>query len=460
MPSLPPEPRNADPRDGAEYRFRTNGTACEWAESYHPGGYHPVHLGDIFKDRYRVIRKLGYGEDSTVWLAVDDACKSFVAMKIEISNLDKEDVRKEVELYQTLAEPGRRSRSDCIMKLQDYFEHEGPNGHHPCFVIEPMGPNVNAMLKLCPEFQVGEPWERRFTKTFAKRVLRDTLLGLESLHSEGIIHGDLHPGNILMNIRPIEASENSIQSLEQLPSQGSPVKRLDGMNDPWAPSYLLQPESLYEYTSMDTNPLVKITDLGAVFFEDHPPASTVTPVALRAPEIILGLPFGRGIDIWCFGCLIFELLTGQQLFVRLEPLEGDEFDEETNDEHLIQFVEVLGPLPVTLSKQWRRGDKYFGPDGKRLQPANEEEEGEGEGDSGEDLPDAESLPSDASSSSVPLALADTFDPLEKQFGDEKIAEIEPSEEREIIDLLRWVLQYDVEKRPSATEILGHPWFKL
>ena len=38
---------------------------------YHPGGYHPVHLGDVFNDRYVIVRKLGYGQYSTVWLARD-----------------------------------------------------------------------------------------------------------------------------------------------------------------------------------------------------------------------------------------------------------------------------------------------------------------------------------------------------------------------------------------------------
>lgn len=44
----------------------------EDAEDYRRGGYHPVHLGEIFKDgRYRVIHKLGWGHFSTVWLAAD-----------------------------------------------------------------------------------------------------------------------------------------------------------------------------------------------------------------------------------------------------------------------------------------------------------------------------------------------------------------------------------------------------
>ena len=35
------------------------------------GGYCPVILGQTFRDRYRVLRKLGWGMYSTVWLAKD-----------------------------------------------------------------------------------------------------------------------------------------------------------------------------------------------------------------------------------------------------------------------------------------------------------------------------------------------------------------------------------------------------
>ena len=35
------------------------------------GGYHPVKIGDLFVNRYHVIRKLGWGHFSTVWLCWD-----------------------------------------------------------------------------------------------------------------------------------------------------------------------------------------------------------------------------------------------------------------------------------------------------------------------------------------------------------------------------------------------------
>src|ERR1700733_10118486 len=41
-------------------------------EDYHPGGYHPISIGDTFDHgRFRVLHKLGFGGYSTVWLARD-----------------------------------------------------------------------------------------------------------------------------------------------------------------------------------------------------------------------------------------------------------------------------------------------------------------------------------------------------------------------------------------------------
>jgi serine/threonine-protein kinase SRPK3 len=43
----------------------------EPVEEYRAGGYHPVHLHDVFDQRYEVIGKLAYGQFSTVGLASD-----------------------------------------------------------------------------------------------------------------------------------------------------------------------------------------------------------------------------------------------------------------------------------------------------------------------------------------------------------------------------------------------------
>lgn len=40
----------------------------EGMESYSVGGFHPVRLGEVYGSHYKVLRKLGYGSYSTVWL--------------------------------------------------------------------------------------------------------------------------------------------------------------------------------------------------------------------------------------------------------------------------------------------------------------------------------------------------------------------------------------------------------
>ena len=45
---------------------------AEPLQRYRAGGYHPVHIGDLFDGgRYRVENKLGWGAYGTVWLAKD-----------------------------------------------------------------------------------------------------------------------------------------------------------------------------------------------------------------------------------------------------------------------------------------------------------------------------------------------------------------------------------------------------
>jgi serine/threonine-protein kinase SRPK3 len=44
----------------------------EDVNEYRPGGYYPIQLGQSLRNRrYLILRKLGYGSYSTVWLARD-----------------------------------------------------------------------------------------------------------------------------------------------------------------------------------------------------------------------------------------------------------------------------------------------------------------------------------------------------------------------------------------------------
>ena len=80
-PPRPPHGDNGAPRSRKSPKvqmkpltsrdFFFEGPGLEPPARYRPGGYHPVHIGDIYRERYRVIHKLGHGTYSTVWLAHD-----------------------------------------------------------------------------------------------------------------------------------------------------------------------------------------------------------------------------------------------------------------------------------------------------------------------------------------------------------------------------------------------------
>lgn len=44
---------------------------CYGTIFFFSGGYYPVKIGDLFNGRYHVVRKLGWGHFSTVWLCWD-----------------------------------------------------------------------------------------------------------------------------------------------------------------------------------------------------------------------------------------------------------------------------------------------------------------------------------------------------------------------------------------------------
>ncbi|KAJ8081261.1 serine/threonine protein kinase, CMGC [Marasmius tenuissimus] len=78
----------------------------DW-EDYVKGGYHPVEIGDDFSEgRYIIVRKLGWGHFSTVWLARDTHMDRHVALKIvKSASRYTETAVDEIKLLEKLSNP-------------------------------------------------------------------------------------------------------------------------------------------------------------------------------------------------------------------------------------------------------------------------------------------------------------------------------------------------------------------
>lgn len=59
----------AEQQPGVEVTSSSN--IEEGKDAYHPGGFHPVYIGDVYVNKYEVMSKIGYGSYSTVWLVKD-----------------------------------------------------------------------------------------------------------------------------------------------------------------------------------------------------------------------------------------------------------------------------------------------------------------------------------------------------------------------------------------------------
>ncbi|KAG1933084.1 SRSF protein kinase [Pimephales promelas] len=190
---------------------------------YCKGGYHHVKIGDLFNGKYHVIRKLGWGHFSTVWLAWDIQGKRFVAMKVvKSAEHYTETALDEIKLLRSVrnTDPDDPNR-EMVVQLLDDFKISGVNGTHVCMVFEVLGHHLLKWI-IKSNYQ-GLPLP------CVKSIIRQVLQGLDYLHTKcQIIHTDIKPENILMSvdevyIRRLAAEATEWQKAGAPPPSGSAV---------------------------------------------------------------------------------------------------------------------------------------------------------------------------------------------------------------------------------------------
>ncbi|EGC44953.1 protein kinase [Histoplasma capsulatum var. duboisii H88] len=301
-------------------------TVTEEPDYYRISGFHPISLGDTFHHgQYTILRKLGYGQYSTVWLAGDSGREKYVALKVLRADcyggphdiFEREILSRVSEISNQSSHPG----CNYVSHLLEQFKHAGPNGEHVCLVFDVLGHHLG--------FQAARYEDGKLPVQAVKGITWQLLLGLDFLHREcGIIHTDLKPTNILLEL------DNSSSTVSQYLSE-VPV-RVDSQCG--APLREVIPTPLISETQ---NFHIRIIDFGVASWKEKHLSDLIQSPALRAPEVTIGAPWDSGVDIWSLGCLVMEFVQGIVLFSG-KASSGGIWTAE--DDHLARMIEILGNL--------------------------------------------------------------------------------------------------------------------
>jgi len=213
---------------------------------------------------YRIIDKIGAGGMGEVYLAEDTNLNRQIAIKVlpDMFGSDQE----------------RLARFEREAKLLASLNHPNLATIHG---LE----NVQGKRLLVMELVEGETLAERIAKgplplEEALDVFCQIAAGMEAAHEKGIIHRDLKPANI------------------KITPEGK-VKILD-----FGLAKALQIESAV--TDLAKSPTIteNMTRAGVI----------LGTAAYMSPEQAKGKPVDKRTDIWAFGCILFECLTGRRAF--------------------------------------------------------------------------------------------------------------------------------------------------
>jgi serine/threonine protein kinase len=243
----------------------------------------PLNPGDILSGRFRILRAVGEGGMGHVFEAYDSELAVPVALKIirpEIASNPEAltRFRQEVRLARRITHPNVCRTFDIERETR---------------VVDPLSNAQREVVFLTMEFLEGETLDSRIKRTGslpldeALHVARQITDALTAAHAIGIVHRDMKPANIML----VPAESFGIQAFRAVITDFG-LARLD----------TVLPQGNHSPLSHSGRP--------------------IGTLAYMAPEQLEGNAISAATDIYSFGLILFEMVTGVRAFPSGNFLSG------------------------------------------------------------------------------------------------------------------------------------------
>ena len=239
-----------------------------------------MEIGQIIKERYEITQLLGEGGMSFVYKAIDKQLQRTVAIKtLKPVYVEQE---KFVERFKREAQTAANLNHPNIVQIFDWGI-----GDEPFFVMEYIeGSTLTSIISKKKTLSISDIWF----------IGAQVSSGLQAAHSQGLVHRDIKPGNIMIT-----------------------------------------PEGK-----------VKVTDFGIVSLQNEESDITKTGSILGtasyiSPEQAQGKPVSKESDLYSLGTVLYELITGRP------PFEG-ETPIATATKHITDKPEKLSSYRQNIPK--------------------------------------------------------------------------------------------------------------